>query len=177
MVEQSVEECGDGGGDAGGYAAPARARARECELKKKLAERIVEIDVLKEINATTPGAQTWRQVAFANQHGLSKRRACALLDVLARDSTMRLTRRRTHGALWSAIDAHLDDVARRRAYIDLRLAAALQEGNRVNDHGPRDTLRMRARGVCVLVWRGVACPAGECSHVVLQCVHNAVDFL
>ncbi|PYN72739.1 MAG: IS3 family transposase [Candidatus Rokuibacteriota bacterium] len=52
-------------------------------LKKMVADRDLEIDVLKEINAKKMvGARVRRQqVAYAEGRGLSRRRACALLSV------------------------------------------------------------------------------------------------
>ena len=52
-------------------------------LKKQLAERDLEIEVMKEINAKKMvGAPARRcQVTYANGRGVSLRRACALMSV------------------------------------------------------------------------------------------------
>jgi putative transposase len=51
-------------------------------LKKMVADRDLELDVLKEITRTMVGVRVRRQqVAYAEGRGLSRRRACALLSV------------------------------------------------------------------------------------------------
>ena len=51
-------------------------------LKKMVADRDLELDVLKEITRKMVGARVRRQqVAYAETRGLSRRRACALLSV------------------------------------------------------------------------------------------------
>ncbi|BEH60953.1 IS3-like element IS407 family transposase [Burkholderia pseudomallei] len=51
-------------------------------LKKMLAERDLELDVMKEINAKVVSAPARRQqVTYAKARGLSERRACALMSV------------------------------------------------------------------------------------------------
>ena len=73
-----------------GYQAPPAARLQENgRLKKMVADRDLEIDVLKEITRKKMvGARVRRQqVAYARSRGLSGRRACAVL-VVARLSTL-----------------------------------------------------------------------------------------
>jgi putative transposase len=59
-----------------------RLEQENARLKKMLAERDLELDVMKEINAKMYGPpRLCKRVAYAKARGLSQRRACALMSI------------------------------------------------------------------------------------------------
>ncbi|WAM25162.1 IS3 family transposase [Myxococcus sp. NMCA1] len=121
----------------GGMEAGDATRLKELEkenarLKKLLAERDLEIEVMKEISnkkmVSAPVRR--RQVRYAMGKGVSQRRACALLKV-ARSSLGYASRKEAKDA---ALVAQLRDIARVRPRFGYRRAWALlrHEGPAVN---------------------------------------------